>query len=321
VRGSDFAAELAGTQHGGAREALILEAAIARGGIVAWLLSPVVTELGGHTFEFWAAADYFAIGEPDDYVRVPVAGSTAQALADAVGMALPTPRMVDQIWLQAAAKLPPITLPQIGGQQSHADQTSGAFYAKHSRAIDAQRLSLGAPSSGLVAGHKKDVVLCNALVLPSPNPKTPPVGNRVAIYGWHQAKPQLPCGNPATPGVCPIQGMSVIHELSYGDYSHGVRFVSPDVRVDGELRTLASVLGDPELAAAWSHEGPLKLTRYPGGGGSGGKPTAGECRGLLAGGVCPSGSGTGTVNPKAGAVALGICAAVAAGVYAWQRYA
>ena len=77
---------------------------------------------------------------------------------------------------------------------------SNDYYRRHHQAIEAQRT--GRP--GLIAGHKKDVVVTNRLV------SRP---DRVAIYGWHRRDGR------------PIQPLSLVHEASYADYSHGIRFV------------------------------------------------------------------------------------------------
>lgn len=92
----------------------------------------------------------------------------------------------------------------------------------------------------LIAGHKKDVVVSKRLV------QRP---DRVAIYGWHR------------PDGRPIQPLSLVHEASYADYSHGIRWIHGTMFVDGVERPFADVARDPELAALVSDEGPLGAVR------------------------------------------------------------
>lgn len=176
------------------------------------------------------AVDYVAIGTDDDFVRIPMSPITAQRLADHFGLLLPTPRLVDAIYRAAIVKLAPSPLPP--GPQ----MMSNDYYRRHHEAIEKQR----AGRAGPIAGHKKDVVVTNRL-LARPD--------RVAIYGWHRLDGQ------------PIQPLSLVHEASYADYSHGIRFVQPTMVVDGQEHVFADVAGSPELCALVSAEGPLRSLR------------------------------------------------------------
>ena len=138
----------------------------------------------------WVTVDYLAVGSDDDYVRVPMTADVAEHLAQQMGMQLPTPELVDAIYDAADVKLRPQPL-------SPTDQmTSSEYYLRHNDMIEKQL----AGRTGLVAGHKKDLVATD---------------RGVAIYGWHVA-----------PGK-PIQPVSRVHGDHYADYSHGVRLVSP----------------------------------------------------------------------------------------------
>jgi hypothetical protein len=165
-----------------------------------------------------------------DYVGAPASAVSAQRLADSYGALLPTRKMVDAIWAAAPIKLVPEPIP--GGTAQPAAQAT----ALHQAMIDSQV----AGRSGLVAGHKKDVVLSAKLV-----------PGKVGIYGWHQ------------PSGKPIQPLYLGHSSSYADYSQGVRLVAPTMTVDGVERPVADVMADPALAALVSDEGPL-APRYPG---------------------------------------------------------
>jgi hypothetical protein len=185
---------------------------------------------GSHRATLHVAADYAAIGVDDDFVRMPMSPITAQRLADQLGFVLPTKKLVDAIYAAAIVKLAPSPLPP--GPQ----MMSNDYYRRHHDAIEAQR----AGRAGLIAGHKKDVVVTKRLTARP---------DRVAIYGWHQRDGR------------PIQPLSLVHKASYADYSHGIRFVQPTMVVDGRERAVAEVARDPELCALVSDEGTLLSMR------------------------------------------------------------
>jgi len=301
------------------RDALVRDA-VAAGGWIRWPTSLVEIQHKGRTIGLTVAIDYFAIGEEDDYVRVPVGAPLAQALADGIGFQIPTAKMTDLIWLAATWQVEPITAAAIGVAIG-AEQESGAACVKHSRAVDAALPSVNLP--GLRAGLKKDIVISNRLTLP-PEPRPPPAltsFNRdgVFIYGWHRKQPAPDCSKlPATPGLCPIQGLSSVHERTYADYSHGLRMVGKTALLDGKAVPLADLLMDQTIGWALSHEGPMKVTRY-----GGPLPTVpsgqGWCQGFAEGcGVGDAGSKSGAAFAALGTVAFAGLAGAAA--YLERRY-
>jgi hypothetical protein len=174
--------------------------------------------------------DYLAIGSDADFLYIPMGLGTAIAIAAGFGCILPTPKMVDAIYEQAACRLQPQPLPP--GPQMR----STAYYCRHSEMIRRQSLALGLPLGSVVSGHKKDLVLTNRLC---------PSDGRVAIYGWHRG-----------PGS-PIQPLSTVHGAPYADYSHGVRLVSTIALIDGKCGSIFDVLEDPRLSPVLSDEGPI----------------------------------------------------------------
>ncbi len=214
-----------------AREGEIYNA-IAAGTVPAFtrLFVDVPLAAGAHRATVRVAADYLAIGIDDDFVRMPMSPITAQRLADQLRLALPTKKLVDAIYSAATVKLAPSPLPP--GPQ----MMSNDYYQRHHEAIEKQR----AGRAGLIAGHKKDVIVTKRLVARP---------DRVAIYGWHRRDGR------------PIQPLSLVHEASYADYSHGIRFVLPTMVVDGRERALVDVAADRELCALLSDEGPLRSLR------------------------------------------------------------
>lgn len=181
----------------------------------------------------WVMKDYLAIGNDDDFVRVPMNPVTAQRVADSFGFSLPTARLVDEIYRAATRRLPPNPF-----KPSDAMVTVEEFL-RHDRVI---RLQLeGDTPDELIAGHKKDVVISNQL---NDRPQ------KVAIYGWHQV------------GGLPIQPLSTVHGNWYADYSHGIRLISGMMLIDDRPLPLKEVLQDAELAPLVSYEGPLGYVRY-----------------------------------------------------------
>jgi hypothetical protein len=175
--------------------------------------------------------DYLAVGSDADFVRVPMTPAAAAFVADRFGCALPTRKLVDEVYRAAAVKLEPKPL-------TTARESVATFLAHHDL-IEGQRT--GKKLGELVAGVKKDVVVSNRL---GEKP------SRVAIYGWHQTDGQ------------PIQPLSVVHARTYVDYSHGVRLVRRGVTVDGRERDLRHILASPDLCSLVSDEGAITAPGY-----------------------------------------------------------
>jgi hypothetical protein len=250
ITGSTFVAEIMDLPLGEEREERIKSELLA-GNVPSWfrqaLAVPVSHE--GHTGIFFALPDYLAVGDDEDFVRVPMNPLTAQAVADSVGCLLPTRAMVNSIWAAALMKLTYKNLPPT------AEMTSTKWFSDHNVIVQVQ-LSGHSPGEGLVAGHKKDVVLCKAFENDAPYPEGH--GDRVAIYGWCKAIHQ-------------DDSWEVIQELNpsshnnrYADYSHGIRLICAQMLVDNEYRAVAEVLADPDLSGLLSDEGALSVSRYPG---------------------------------------------------------
>jgi hypothetical protein len=194
---------------------------------------PVTVTVDSHTITYRVMPDYLAVGSDTDFVRVPIRPRTAQRIADAWGMTLPTRKMCDDIYRQAAVKLEPRPLVL--------RREAIATFVQHHEIIEKQRGDAGARLGVLVAGIKKDVVVTNRLA------EKP---NRVAIYGWHKLD-----------GV-PIQPLSIVHGEAYVDYSHGVRLVDRAVIVDGQPRDWREIAASNTLSPLVSDEGPLIIHAY-----------------------------------------------------------
>lgn len=253
MTGSQFVESVMNLPLGDEREEMIKSQLLA-GNVPSWARTALAVPVTcpDHTGVFFALPDYLAIGSDDDYVRVPMNPLTAQAVADAVGCVLPTRAMVNAIWAGALAKLVYKNLPPTP------EMTSTKWFSDHNAIIQAQLASFGKdPTQGIVAGHKKDVVLCKAFEDPAPYPSGH--GDRVAIYGWCKV-----INYDGTWEV--IQGLNpTSHNNKYADYSHGIRLVCQQMLKDGNYTDVALVLAeDTGAAALLSDEGPLSISRYPG---------------------------------------------------------
>lgn len=220
-----------------AREQLIL-GEMSAGNIPEFLRSfvPVTVSADDHTGTFYVMPDVLAIGSDADYVRFPMGPLTAQSIGDAFQCTLPTRKMVNDIYAAATVKLAPHPY-----SPSVYDIQSVDVFNQSNTYIEGQRTAAGAPVGSFLGGIKKDVVITKLLAT------TP---GKVAIYGWHQLNGQ------------PIQPLYLGHEITYMDYSHGIRMVKLTMLVDGVPMLIPDVLKDPVLSALLSDEGVVNDPRY-----------------------------------------------------------
>ena len=183
-----------------------------------------------HQIVYEVTPDYLCIGSDSDFCRIPMGPVTAQKLANLFNATMPTPKLVDDIYLNAQVKLAPVTYSPVGNQNELVSK-----FIEHNSAIEAQRIATGQPLGALVGGIKKDVVLSNRI-------SDPANANRVVIYGWHQLN-----------GL-PIQPVYSGHINSYVDYSHGIRFINSQVLVDSVVMTVSQVLTNSTLYKILSNE-------------------------------------------------------------------
>jgi hypothetical protein len=248
--GNEFLATI--TQQDDSSRDNIFVQEILRGNIPSFLkqMVPIKVEDKGNTLIYRVTPDYLCLGDDNDYVRVPLGAPAAQRIADAFGCTLPTAKMSNQIWKEAKAQLEPKPMSgrtsTISGKTYSPSQflakkmTDTDSFAEHNKLIQEQ-LS-GHQPGDLVAGHKKDVVLSNQL-------STRP--DRVAIHGLHNTKGQA------------IQGGSWGHEITYRDYSHGIRLVDRAATLNGKpVDLVEDVMKDPTFAYLVSDEGALQFTSY-----------------------------------------------------------
>ena len=186
------------------------------------------------TATIFVMPEYLAIGSDNDFLRIPMNLYTAASVASRMGFILPTRKIVDAIYQQAAFHLTPS--PMTAGPEMR----STAYYKAHNAKIEQQERALGVKPGALVSGDKKDVVVASVL---ANNP------GKIAIYGWHRLN------------GAPIQPLSTVHGACYADYSHGIRLVSETAIIDGKTTSVYDVLSDPELSKILSDEGPIPHLR------------------------------------------------------------
>jgi hypothetical protein len=198
-----------------------------------------------HVLTYYVAPDFFSIGTDGDFVLAPLTPQDAQAVLDARNAILPTKRMVLATAKQAAKLLP---LSNVKGPPFNVPLTRIESTEAY---IDAMRLDrnqyTAAPASGIVTGHRKNVVT-------GPNLD----GSHVAIYGGYAGVK----GDKNFPDGMFWQPYSTIHVSSYGDYSHGVQSVSRVASLDGNLVDLVDVFTNPQLAPLVSDQGAFD-PRFP----------------------------------------------------------
>lgn len=180
---------------------------------------------------YYVMPDYLSVGTNNNWARIPLTPIAAQVIADSLQCFLPTRKMVNDIYANAAIKLTPVPM------YIHRDSTITMW--QHHLIIEGQRKQ----RKGLIAGIKKDVVISDLLTRSA---KT----NRVAIYGWH-----LPDGKP-------IQPLYTGHVNWYADYSHGIRLIFRKIKVNGNWMDYTKVMEDPLLKKLLTDESVGDVFRY-----------------------------------------------------------
>ena len=199
-----------------------------------------------HTATYYVTPDYMAIGTDEDYFLEPMTPLLAQRVANQLGCTLPTRKMVNQIWTNAAVKMNPQPIPP------SAQMITVPVFDAHNTMVRAQRNTFtnSFPLGALVSGDKKDVIISTKIYTNFAN--APTITKVVVICGWH-----YPAGNP-------IQPLYNGHEETYADYSHGVRLVQINMTVDGIPTTVTNVLTDRNLAKLLSDESTTEETSTDG---------------------------------------------------------
>lgn len=189
-----------------------------------------------NTINYFVSLDYLAIGNDQDFVRMPMPVDIAQKIATEANCSLITKKISDDIWKNAIHKIPQFPMGTL-------NMTSLLTYVKHNGMVNK---FLGNSDKNLSAGHHKDYVLHNSLAPNNPSKRT-------AIYGWA-----------GTNGI-PIQGPGVqasAHSIEYVDYSQAVRLISNSCVVNDNMMTIQEVFSHPEYSKLVNYEGILKFKSF-----------------------------------------------------------
>ena len=225
-------------------------AQIASGNVPAWLRNLVPINIsaviGGvtHTATYYVTPDYMAIGSDQDYFLEPMTPLLAQRVANLLHCTLPTRKMVNYNWTNAAVKLAPSPI------SPSPQMITVPVFAQHNTAVMVQRdaVTNAHPLGALVSGDKKDVIISALIYTNFANTN---ITKPVVIYGWMY-----------TDGT-PIQPEYNGHEETYADYSHGIRMVQMAITVDGAPNTVTNILTSPVLWPLLSDEaGPILKPFY-----------------------------------------------------------
>ena len=212
----------------------------------------------GNTATLQVASDVLAVGPANDSLRPPLTPLVAQDIANLSGALLPTPWLVYQIWRQSPIKLTPTSIAAIL-RQSNQGPDMGQYVA-HSQFLDRQIQGVLSSTDRrvtgpeMISGAKKDIVVSNIY-----QPK------KVLIFGWYRPAPDVfddrqPMESPTRQ---PVQPNSNLHAAGYVDYSHGIRLIHPMALVNGRPMATEDLYRHPTLSKLVSHEGAVKVTRYP----------------------------------------------------------
>ena len=183
--------------------------------------------------------DYFSIGSDTDYFYVPMTPILAQKVAELTNCSLPTKKMVDLIYKNAAIKLKPQPIPP-----TKAMTTVPVFLAHTDSVRNQLKVNEFDHVAGLLtAGNKKDLIVSNKIY----GEKTA----RVVIYGWHKLDGQA------------IQPVYHKHTNLWADYSHGIRLVYNQITIGGKRMSLKKVLKSNTLCNFLSDEGTIRRPWYP----------------------------------------------------------
>lgn len=223
----------------------------AQGGLVPWPTFDLdLKDADGHTAVLTIRSDVLAVGTLEDSLRLPLSPRTAQSILNLTGDLLPTPKIAYEIWRASPFKLVPTSM----SPNRYQDLVQ---FSEHDAIIADQLLTAGRAIGQPAAGMGKHVVV-SSLMKPG----------RVVIFGWYRPSPPardvFDDGRPmGTPGRQPIQPHSNVHAEDYWDYSHLVQAVSGACVVDGRAMRTEDLYRHPTLSKLVSHDGPVRIPRYP----------------------------------------------------------
>lgn len=212
---------------GSARDTAILSA------IVSGMHEPIVwAPIHSGEITLWVAEDALKI----EGVRVSVSHRLAQQIADHLDARLPTTKISDLVFEQAAVRFNAPPQPWFSDGSMAANHRLVEYSAKVDNVI--------AGRTGLAACVGKDWVLSRVLH-----------DNVAANYGFHYRK----CGRTML-----WQSLGTAHNIDHHDYSQNLRLVCRTCEAEGQRVPIDNVLRSTVWARLVSSEGPLPFLRHPG---------------------------------------------------------
>jgi peptidoglycan hydrolase-like protein with peptidoglycan-binding domain len=245
---------------GDAREKAIVDA-VFEGNHAPIEWAEVRSTVGGRTAILKCATDALKIGKTDS-VRITCTHPTAQRIADMLGCVLPTAKMSDLRWSQAANKLPPCLQPA-----DPADRASSGY-------------SPNMKDNGAVLRHHDDVEKAVA----GRGGISEPVGKNWRCTQKLKGRPEISAnyGLYHPPGMLgpkdkggryqaatPAGGKlwqpepGTAHNAKHHDYTQVVVLWAREVILDGAKHDIEAMARDPELCVFVSAEGALWAMRHP----------------------------------------------------------
>lgn len=225
--------------------------------------APLEYQANGRTIRMLVSRRALALRAPTgERLIISTTYPTAQKIADALGGAMLTSRISDEVWKHAPTRIAPLARPwSQDGTMAHTDRM-----VEQSAGLD-RRVAQAGDAGGLVANEGKDWVITRRNWLPPQGTGVDkPEGakgsrHNGANFGWYLAG--SPSHSPGGESV--IQSIGLAHDRGHVDYSQLLRFVKRDsVTVDGVPIEYAAALADPTLSPLIQDEGgTMPSDRHP----------------------------------------------------------
>lgn len=228
---------------------------------IEWCGIPITD--GDNDAIIYLATDAMRVGEPGDSVRVDVSCNSQQQICDALGLQMPTPKMLDIVWAACNVRVKPMTFsPDAQNMVTVTDPATGSSKRVSMSSVTAMfahdaRISAAVGSNpGLVANIGKIWALIAKLGGASSQ------GGWVAAnYGWYDKAANA--GTSVSGAYRMWQGVGTRHNDAHVDYSQVHFVVHPTMLVNGEYIPTSQVMTSPSLCKLVCHDGPLPWARHP----------------------------------------------------------
>mgnify|MGYP001566742899 CR=1 FL=1 len=221
------------------RDKLILDAVYSGLAHCEWV--PIKSIIPNHEAIFYVCDDAVRVDlEDDSRFRPPTSATLAQCCADLLFASLPTAKVCDLAYKQAALTLPATILP------ASADMLTIEKSKLFNKLLEEKRKE----KNGLIRDCGKAWIISNKLG----------IYKKVAVnYGFYD--PRAIYKNPS--GIRLWQNAGTRHDRTHTDYSQTLILMKLECIVDGGNMLVTEVMTHPELHPLISNEGILNYTRQP----------------------------------------------------------